>query len=112
MKTHPSKLELVSPEELQIEWSDGQRSSYAVAELRKRCPCATCREQRQEAASNANANSMLLPVLSAAETMPTRIQGMRPVGNYAYAIEFNDGHDTGIFTIDFLRAFNEPPPTA
>ena len=27
---------------------------------------------------------------------------MRPVGNYAYSIAFSDGHDTGIYTLDFL----------
>lgn len=110
MKLHPKKLELASPEELRIEWSDGLVTQYPVTELRDRCPCATCREKRQEKVQNAS--SMLLPVLSAAETMPTRIQGMRPIGNYAYAIEFSDGHDTGIFTLEFLRSFadTQAPP--
>lgn len=27
---------------------------------------------------------------------------MRPVGNYAYSILFSDGHDSGIFTFEFL----------
>lgn len=107
MNAHPMKLELVSPTELQIQWSDGQLMKYPVAELRSRCPCATCREKRQEKVQDAN--SMLLPVLSAAETMPTRIQGMRPVGNYAYAIQFSDGHDTGIYTLEFLRSFADTP---
>ena len=26
-----------------------------------------------------------------------------PVGNYAYSIAFSDGHDTGIYTLEFLR---------
>ena len=45
----------------------------------------------------------LIPVLSAAEARPLELQGMTPVGNYAYAIAFSDGHDTGIFTFDLLR---------
>jgi DUF971 family protein len=28
---------------------------------------------------------------------------MRPVGSYAYAIAFSDGHETGIYALDFLR---------
>ena len=40
---------------------------------------------------------------SSKETQPSSVTGMRPVGNYAYNIAFNDGHDTGIFTLDFLR---------
>ncbi len=28
---------------------------------------------------------------------------MKPTGRYAYAIDFSDGHDTGIFTLESLR---------
>jgi DUF971 family protein len=28
---------------------------------------------------------------------------MVPVGHYAYKITWNDGHDTGIFTLEHLR---------
>ena len=31
------------------------------------------------------------------------ITKMEPVGNYAIRITFNDGHDTGIFSWDYLR---------
>lgn len=32
-----------------------------------------------------------------------RIKELRPVGNYAVRIVFDDGHDTGLFTWDYLR---------
>lgn len=99
MNVRPTKVELTRPDELRIEWSDGVVRQYPVAELRKRCPCATCREKRQQE------TEALLPVLSLAETLPTQIQEMRPIGNYAYSIAFSDGHDTGIFTLEFLRSF-------
>jgi DUF971 family protein len=44
-----------------------------------------------------------LPVLSAAEARPLTISKMEPVGNYAYSIEFSDGHGTGIYTLELLR---------
>ena len=99
MNVRPIKIELTRPDELRIAWSDGAVRQYPVAELRKRCPCATCREKRQQKTET------LLPVLSLAETMPTQIQEMRPIGNYAYSIAFSDGHDTGIFTLEFLWSF-------
>ena len=37
------------------------------------------------------------------EDQPMRVVGMKPVGNYAYGIEFSDGHDTGIYTFELLR---------
>ena len=31
------------------------------------------------------------------------IEGIEPVGNYAIQIRFSDGHDTGLFTWDYLH---------
>jgi DUF971 family protein len=45
----------------------------------------------------------MLPILSPAETAPLRIVGMNPVGRYAYGIDFSDGHNTGIYTLESLR---------
>lgn len=99
MNTHPTKLELRADDKLTIAWSDGQVREYTFRELRDKCPCATCREKRGAPAQP----PPLLPVLSAAQLQPLRVAGMRPVGNYAYAIAFSDGHDTGIYTLEFLR---------
>ena len=95
----PRKLERIGDNALRIHWSDGQVREYAISELREKCPCATCREKR----SAPPPSPMQLTVLSPAEARPLRIDGMRPVGAYAYSIQFSDGHDTGIFTFDFLR---------
>jgi len=35
------------------------------------------------------------------------IVGVEPVGNYAIKIAFDDGHDTGIYTWDYLRKLAE-----
>jgi DUF971 family protein len=99
MPPTPVKIALNEAGQLIIDWSDGQRRLYGVRELRDKCPCATCREKRALPAAPAP----LLQVLSPAEARPLKIQGMRPVGNYAYTIDFSDGHDTGIFTLEFLR---------
>ena len=107
MELRPNKLELLPPDKLVIQWSDGQRRVISVGQLRKACPCATCREQR---AAPAPASSGGLPVLSLAEARPLAILGMKPVGNYAYSITFSDGHDTGIYTLEFLRELGTELP--
>lgn len=99
MIPQPTKLARAEGNKLLIDWSDGQQREYTFKELREACPCATCREKRGESPAPKN----LLPVLSAAEARPLNITGMRPVGNYAYSIEFSDGHDTGIYTLELLR---------
>jgi DUF971 family protein len=83
---------------IEISWSDGRRAVYTPRLLRDACPCATCREQRAGPRP-----ASLLPVLSPAETAPLAITAMRPVGQYAYAIGFSDGHSSGIYTLDYLR---------
>ncbi|MEX0701357.1 MAG: DUF971 domain-containing protein [Planctomycetales bacterium] len=87
---------------LLIEWSDGATHRLPWSLLREACPCATCNEKRRNPPPPAD-----LPVLSLDEARPVRATAMRPVGNYAYAIHFTDGHTTGIYTLEHLRALGE-----
>src|SRR5262245_2172867 len=103
MSVQPTQLELAAPDRLRIVWSDGQIRDYPVRELRDKCTCATCREKRNAAPPS----PLQLPVLSAAEAQPLRITRMTPVGNYAYSIDFSDGHSTGIYTLESLREMGE-----
>jgi DUF971 family protein len=106
MDLRPNKLEIRGDDRLLIEWSDGQKREITFAELRKSCPCATCREKRAKPPAPTGG----LQVLSMAEARPLKILGMKPVGNYAYSIAFSDGHDTGIFTLEFLRELGAEVP--
>ena len=106
MALYPTKLSLGGENRLLIEWSDGQRRSYSFRELRDRCPCASCREKR----SQPPAGGGLLTVLSPAEARPLKVLGMKPVGAYAYSIDFSDGHDTGIYTFELLRELGQEEP--
>ena len=100
MSSYPTALSRTSDGRLQITWSDGQARVYTVKELRDACPCATCREKRNAASSEA---APLFTILKPEEARPLTIAGMQPVGNYAYTVAFSDGHDTGIFTFELLR---------
>ncbi len=91
-------------EALTLEWADGAVHRVTWRELRDRCPCATCAQAPPPAKANTPGRWDLLPVLTLAETQPLRASGMRPLGNYAYAIGFSDGHNTGIYSLDFLRS--------
>ncbi len=103
----PTNLTLPEERHLRIDWNDGTSLVYEIRELRRVCPCATCREKRKQPAAPGQ-----LPVLSAEEARPLRITGMSPVGNYAYSIHFSDGHDTGIYTLEFLRELGQPMDAA
>ena len=87
-----------------IQWSDDTSTRWTAGDLRKSCPCATCREKKRADAKAADASGpRMLPVLSAAEAQPLRIASMRPVGSYAYNIAFTDGHSSGIFPFVLLH---------
>jgi len=90
-----------------ISWSDGVETKWTALQLRKACPCATCREKRRgekEKQETAGTKLAGLPVLSAAEAQPLTITGMKPVGAYAYNVRFSDGHSSGIFSLALLRS--------
>jgi DUF971 family protein len=102
MNAYPTKLELADGARLRITWSDNQVRDYAFRELRDACPCATCREKRKSPPATS-----LFPIVTEAEIRPLRITAMKPVGNYAYSIEFSDGHSTGIYTLESLRELGQ-----
>jgi DUF971 family protein len=84
-----------------ITWRDGHRSVYSFDNLRRDCPCASCNDARSKRPDARN-----LLVLSGPVVMPgdVRITDYRPVGWYALNFTWSDGHDTGIYTYESLRA--------
>ena len=104
MNVHPTALSLLPDGALQITWSDQQTRAYPVKQLRDACPCATCREKRT---APSDEPPQLFTILKPEEARPLKIEGLQPVGNYAYSIAFSDGHDTGIYTLEFLRELGD-----
>ncbi|MBW3597243.1 MAG: DUF971 domain-containing protein [Planctomycetes bacterium] len=105
MPPYPTHLERQEDRRLVIQWSDGMRRAYRPGELRKACPCATCREKRS--GEERDKSKSLLRVIAPHEAEPLAVAHMEPVGNYAYKIIYSDGHDTGIYTFEFLRELGE-----
>jgi DUF971 family protein len=78
---------------LEFRWQDALTTVLPITELRYMCPCAHCVSeisgkriiQRQDVADD------------------VALVDMQPLGNYAYRILFNDGHDSGIYPIKYLH---------
>jgi DUF971 family protein len=108
--TDPEHIAISKSKGIEIDWKDGHHSSYGVEYLRDWCPCATCagthgtepRPKRSSSgagkASSAPANPFQM------YKAKDRMVGIEPVGNYALRIEWNDGHNTGIYSYDHLRS--------
>jgi DUF971 family protein len=88
---------------LKIEWTDGVTTFATWRHLRASCPCAACTEDR---AKPPDPFRVLTPQEVAAG--PAAPVGIKTVGYYAYQIAWNDGHDTGIYTLEHLRKLGTP----
>jgi DUF971 family protein len=73
-------------------WSDGHSAAYDYDYLRGYCPCAAC--QGHGAFS----------IVFQKPNRPVEPTSIQPVGNYGISFLWSDGHATGIYRYDFLRA--------
>lgn len=89
----------IKEQRLIVEWSDGKRSEFALAELRRQCPCAACRTERETQDANP------LRILKSDPT-GLRVVTAQLVGRYAIQFTWSDGHNTGIFDFRFLRSLS------
>jgi len=95
------KVHVSSGAGVDITWSDAHTSHYAFAYLRKHCPCATCREERDQRREIDVNRVGLIPLPMFKPQIIARAAST--VGSYAIQIEFTDGHSTGIYSFDYLR---------
>ncbi len=94
----PTSLDLsIKDQLLSLTWADGFSGTLELAKLRAECPCAACRTERE------NRTRTLLPVLKADPGEPIEATGAHLVGNYALAIDWSDGHNSGIYDFRLLR---------
>ncbi|MDE1160719.1 MAG: DUF971 domain-containing protein [Acidobacteriaceae bacterium] len=88
---------------MEIEWRDGHKSAWSFTWLRDACPCATCHEAREaeglEPGDPKPAPKALFPVYKE----PAKPREVTPVGKYAVRFTWNDGHEAGLYSWDYLR---------
>ena len=77
---------------LEIEWNDGRKYLLPFRFLRGQCPCASC------------VNEITGERTLDFSTISNDIHPMNMSfsGNYALKISWSDGHNTGLFTWDYL----------
>ncbi|MBM3994776.1 MAG: DUF971 domain-containing protein [Planctomycetes bacterium] len=98
----PVALKKEGEDRLIIEWNDGHRSEYLWTHLRVQCPCAGCREEREQPPDP-------FRILKPGELVPLKPVSISPIGHYAYKIVWSDGHDSGLFTLEHLRRICQCP---
>jgi DUF971 family protein len=103
LATDPEHLAISKSKGIKIDWKDGHRSDYSLALLRDECPCAHCTGAHGTAPARTSYSApapspfpMYKPAL--------KMVSVEPVGTYAIHISWNDGHSSGIYSWDHLRA--------
>ncbi|MCX7908481.1 MAG: DUF971 domain-containing protein [Ignavibacteria bacterium] len=101
MALEPIEIKKIDKDKLQIIWIDGFASTIRLKDLRDNCPCAQC---QGEQIGFKKIEPLKIEVLT-----PEKydLKAIEPVGNYAIQIIWKDGHDTGIYSFDFLRKLME-----
>ena len=79
---------------LNIQFEDGARAVISAERLRVQSPSAEVRGH----------GGQKPPPLSGKENV--KIARLEPVGNYAVRIVFDDGHDSGLYSWDYLESLS------
>lgn len=80
-----------------MKWDDRHESLFTLQELRDQCPCAGC---KGETVLFHEYKPVKIPVITPGKY---ELKNIQPVGNYAIQITWGDGHNTGIYTWEYLR---------
>ena len=85
-------------EELAVKWDDGSEGFIPLEKLRRACPCAGCKGE-----VDIMGNLHKGPELTLAPAS-FQLRRLDWVGTYGVQPRWNDGHGTGIYSFEMLRA--------
>lgn len=90
--------------ELAIAWSDGAESYLPLERFRRACPCASCGGE-----PDVLGNISRPDVTYSAPSF--ELVGWQFVGGYALQPAWADGHNTGLYSFQYLRRLTAQPPS-
>jgi DUF971 family protein len=92
--TRPVNLAAFPSGELGIVWADGRECYLGGHALRCACTCARCVDE-------VTGQRVVVEDRVPREVRPLEVL---PVGRYGISIRWSDGHDTGIYSFEYLRS--------
>ena len=102
MKTAPRPADVKVDRHIRqmiIRWNDGQECHYPFDGLRAICPCVECKGGHVHMGGPPDREA-----LYQTPTTDLTVEGVQAVGSYAIQFQWSDGHWTGIYTWEYLRA--------
>jgi DUF971 family protein len=92
----PKQIKIIDKDKLSITWNDDTLSTISLKYLRDECPCASC---KGETILFKTFRPPKPTILSPEMYM---IKSIDVVGEYAIQIGWKDGHNTGIYSWEYL----------
>lgn len=88
-------------QELAIKWQDGSEDFISLEKLRRACPCAGCKGERDVMGNLYKGPDLQLTPKS------FELRALNWVGTYAVQPVWADGHATGLYSFDYLKLITQ-----
>ncbi len=85
---------------MQINWADGHTSVYEFTALRRACPCAECRPWVHGVGTVGDSPESVRTAIGVLNS----VKDVTTVGGYAINFRWADGHNSGIYSFEYLRS--------
>jgi DUF971 family protein len=97
----PKQVKIFKKDNLRITWEDSTEIILSLKYMRDECPCAGCKGE----------TILLKTYRPPAPTVVTpemyQVKNIEVVGDYAIQITWKDGHNTGIYSWDYIKQLEE-----
>ncbi len=93
---NPKNIQLIQ-NEIAIVWDDGSESYLPLERLRRRCPCAGCAGEKDILGKEYKG-----PAANYLQ-QSFQVRQFQNVGGYAISFAWADGHNSGIYSYDYLK---------
>ena len=99
-----ARIEVIG-KDLAIKWADDSESFISLEALRRHCPCAGCKGEMDVMGNLYKAPTQTLTERS------FDLQRLGRVGGYGIQPAWADGHNTGIYSFEYLKRLADASPS-
>lgn len=97
----PKQVKIIKKDKLKITWEDSTETILSLKYMRDECPCAGCKGE-----------TILLktyrpPAPKVVTPEMYQVKNLEVVGDYAIQVTWKDGHNTGIYSWDYIKQLEE-----
>jgi DUF971 family protein len=100
MRIEPGNVQQIG-NELAIQWNDASESYFDLERLRCACPCAACGGEPDVLGNISRPNVSYTD-------QSFQLANFNIIGGYALQLRWGDGHDTGLYSFQYLRKLSAP----